>query len=85
VDVDDPDGLAQAAAAVRALVEAYRGLAGDDRDTPVAVRSSATAEDTEAASFAGMNETFLNMPPRARSRGPRVREIADPGAGSLAR
>ena len=27
----------------------------------VAVRSSATAEDTEAASFAGMNETFLNM------------------------
>ena len=30
-------------------------------DTPVAVRSSATAEDTEAASFAGMNETFLNV------------------------
>ncbi|HJV30289.1 MAG TPA: phosphoenolpyruvate synthase, partial [Gaiellaceae bacterium] len=28
---------------------------------PVAVRSSATAEDTEAASFAGMNETFLNV------------------------
>jgi len=27
---------------------------------PVAVRSSATAEDTAAASFAGMNETFLN-------------------------
>ena len=27
----------------------------------VSVRSSATAEDTEAASFAGMNETFLNM------------------------
>ncbi len=27
----------------------------------MAVRSSATAEDTEAASFAGMNETFLNV------------------------
>ena len=27
----------------------------------MAVRSSATAEDTEAASFAGMNETFLNI------------------------
>ena len=25
------------------------------------MRSSATAEDTEAASFAGMNETFLNV------------------------
>jgi pyruvate,water dikinase len=30
------------------------------RDVKVAVRSSATAEDTEAASFAGMNETFTN-------------------------
>ncbi len=30
-------------------------------DAPVAVRSSATAEDTESASFAGMNETFLNV------------------------
>ena len=28
---------------------------------PVAVRSSATAEDTAATSFAGMNETFLNI------------------------
>ena len=36
-------------------------LAGDTHDAPVAVRSSATAEDTEAASFAGMNETFLNV------------------------
>ena len=27
----------------------------------VAVRSSATAEDTASASFAGMNETFLNV------------------------
>ena len=36
----------------------YRSL-GSDR--PVAVRSSATAEDTAAASFAGMNETFTNV------------------------
>lgn len=28
---------------------------------PVAVRSSATSEDTAAASFAGMNESFLNV------------------------
>ena len=33
----------------------------DSDDVPVAVRSSATAEDTEAASFAGMNETLLNV------------------------
>ncbi len=33
---------------------------GGDSDAPVAVRSSATAEDTEAASFASMNETYLN-------------------------
>jgi pyruvate,water dikinase len=35
--------------------------AGADNELPVAVRSSATAEDTEAASLAGMNETFLNI------------------------
>ncbi len=43
---------------------AYVGLvddAGVGDDTPVAVRSSATAEDTADTSFAGMNETFLNV------------------------
>jgi pyruvate,water dikinase len=73
VDVDDPAALEEAAREVRALVEstpvpepvadavraAYDELGGGD--TPVAVRSSATAEDTEAASFAGMNETYLNV------------------------
>ena len=44
-----------------AIRNAYDELAADDPHTPVAVRSSATAEDTEAASFAGMNETFLNI------------------------
>jgi pyruvate, water dikinase len=48
-----------------AIVSAYETLAGADRaggdpDVAVAVRSSATAEDTASASFAGMNETFLN-------------------------
>ena len=39
----------------------FSELTGDDPDAPVAVRSSATAEDTESPSFAGMNETFLNV------------------------
>jgi pyruvate,water dikinase len=74
VDVDDAEALQRAADDVRAMVreqpvpEAIEGelrsalaeLVGD-ADAPVAVRSSATAEDTEAASFAGMNETFLNV------------------------
>ena len=41
--------------------DAYAQLCGGEADAPVAVRSSATAEDTESASFAGMNETFLNV------------------------
>ena len=74
VDVDDADALQRAAEEVRSLVAqepvpdevereiraALSELAGDD-ETAVAVRSSATAEDTEAASFAGMNETYLNV------------------------
>lgn len=75
VDVDDTQELERAALEVRemverepvpewlasAITEAYGELAGHDDDAPVAVRSSATAEDTESASFAGMNETFLNV------------------------
>jgi pyruvate,water dikinase len=75
VDVDDTAALERATLAVREMIEnepvpdeiveeinaAYDKLSGDDKDPPVAVRSSATAEDTEAASFAGMNETFLNV------------------------
>ena len=45
----------------REIGVAYEQLAHDDPQTPVAVRSSATAEDTAATSFAGMNETFLNI------------------------
>ena len=40
------------------VLEAYRAL-GDN--VPVAVRSSATAEDCIGASFAGQQETFLNV------------------------
>jgi pyruvate,water dikinase len=56
-----------------AVTAAYEGLAGAGSErreaadggagagpVPVAVRSSATAEDTAQTSFAGMNETFLN-------------------------
>src|SRR4028119_700988 len=45
-------------AAVRA---AYDRLAGDDAGASFAVRSSATAEDLPDASFAGQQETFLNV------------------------
>src|ERR1700740_22208 len=40
---------------------AYQKLARRDGDVPVAVRSSATAEDLPDASFAGQQETFLNI------------------------
>ncbi|MDX1437310.1 MAG: PEP/pyruvate-binding domain-containing protein, partial [Anaerolineales bacterium] len=42
------------------LVSAYNGLA-EGGSEPVAVRSSATAEDLPQASFAGQQETFLNV------------------------
>ncbi len=40
------------------IVERYRALG---ENVPVAVRSSATAEDLAGASFAGQQETFLNV------------------------
>jgi pyruvate, water dikinase len=76
LDVDDTAALERASHEVRAEVEnepfpswlaerirgAYLELVGaDDAEAPVAVRSSATAEDSESASFAGMNETLLNV------------------------
>ena len=47
-----PDAVAEA------VGKAYRELG---QDVPVAVRSSATAEDLPAASFAGQHDTFLNV------------------------
>jgi pyruvate,water dikinase len=71
VDVDDPTALNDAAAELRELVHgaglpaalherllaAYDGLGRP----AVAVRSSATAEDTASTSFAGMNETYTDV------------------------
>jgi pyruvate,water dikinase len=75
VDVEDTAALQTASVAAREMVDAapmpealrqeirsrYEQLLGEDTDGPVAVRSSATAEDTAETSFAGMNETFLNI------------------------
>ena len=45
-----------------AIIEAYRDLGGQtDHAADVAVRSSATAEDLPDASFAGQQETYLNV------------------------
>lgn len=45
------------------IIEAYKGLSAeyDQEFTDVAVRSSATAEDLPDASFAGQQETYLNV------------------------
>lgn len=45
----------------QAVEQAWQQLAGDDDNFAVAVRSSATAEDLPDASFAGQQETFLNV------------------------
>ena len=44
-----------------AIESSYAELCADDADIAVAVRSSATAEDLPDASFAGQQETFLNI------------------------
>src|SRR2546421_1800826 len=49
-----PTGVADA------IIKAYRTL-GDGNAIPVAVRSSATAEDLPFASFAGQQDTYLNV------------------------
>jgi len=41
--------------------DAFQKLQADDQDMAVAVRSSATAEDLPDASFAGQQETYLNV------------------------
>jgi pyruvate,water dikinase len=55
-NLEFPDDLRQA------IVAAYRALEGQyGKDADVAVRSSATAEDLPDASFAGQQETYLNI------------------------
>ncbi|HEX5996589.1 MAG TPA: PEP/pyruvate-binding domain-containing protein, partial [Jiangellales bacterium] len=57
IDADFPPHIADA------VTGAYRTLAGrlEREDPDVAVRSSGTAEDLPEASFAGQQETFLNI------------------------
>jgi phosphoenolpyruvate synthase/pyruvate phosphate dikinase len=73
LDAQDLPGVQSASAEIRArieglpfpselhavLVEAYRELSERELDTPVAVRSSATTEDSADASFAGLQDTYL--------------------------
>lgn len=44
-----------------AIHDAYKKLSGGNNEVSFAVRSSATAEDMPDASFAGQQETFLNV------------------------
>jgi pyruvate,water dikinase len=75
LDTEDVRALAAAGAEIRAMVEAqpfpadlekairdeFLRLQGSNSEASFAVRSSATAEDLPDASFAGQQETFLNV------------------------
>ncbi len=75
LDVEDVRALAVVGAEIRGLVEAqpfppelekgiresFATLSAGNADATFAVRSSATAEDLPDASFAGQQETFLNV------------------------
>jgi pyruvate, water dikinase len=75
LDTDDVQRLAAVGQEIRAAVvaqpfpadldadirAAYAQLSGNDENSSFAVRSSATAEDLPDASFAGQQETFLNV------------------------
>ncbi len=75
LDTEDSEALQAAAAEAAGMVrdepipdwlaesvqQAYADLGGNGSQPPVAVRSSAIGEDSGDASFAGMNETFLNV------------------------
>lgn len=74
-DIEDIQALSRAGAKIRewivqtplqpalqeAIYAAYQQLSIDDSQASFAVRSSATAEDMPDASFAGQQETFLNV------------------------
>jgi pyruvate,water dikinase len=57
------EGLAMPKEMEKAILDAHRSLANEvgKKDLAVAVRSSATAEDLPGASFAGQQDTFLNV------------------------
>jgi len=74
-DVDDPAQLGDASRQIKSLIQRgkisnvvgkeiisnYKKLSGIMKHALVAVRSSATAEDAPGTSFAGQQETFLNV------------------------
>ncbi len=75
LNIDDVVSLAATGAQIRqwvldaefqpelnsAIESAFAEMSGDNASMSVAVRSSATAEDLPEASFAGQQETFLNI------------------------
>lgn len=75
LNIDDVVALAEAGARIRqwildaefqpelniAIDSAFADMSGNNENMAVAVRSSATAEDLPEASFAGQQETFLNI------------------------
>ena len=75
LDIEDVQALAAAGHDIRCWIleatcpddleqeirAAYASLAGENPQLAVAVRSSATAEDLPDASFAGQQETYLNV------------------------
>ena len=75
LDVDDVPALANAGSKIRSWINAtpfqpeldkaievaYAQMTADNSGMKLAVRSSATAEDLPDASFAGQQETFLNI------------------------
>ncbi|MGY4580921.1 phosphoenolpyruvate synthase/pyruvate phosphate dikinase [Ewingella americana] len=75
IDVDDIAQLTKAGTQIRQWIvetpfqpelekdirQAYQQLSEGEKDASFAVRSSATAEDMPDASFAGQQETFLNV------------------------
>src|SRR4051812_24607174 len=75
LDVEDVRALAEAGAEIRrwvvetplpadlqqAISEEFARISAGDPQASFAVRSSATAEDLPDASFAGQQETFLNV------------------------
>ncbi len=87
LDIEDVEKLAEAGARIRGWVlstpfpvrlqeeiaRGYEQMCSNGVDVAVAVRSSATAEDLPEASFAGQQETFLNV----RGRDAVVRAVHD--------
>jgi pyruvate, water dikinase len=76
LNIDDVKELAKAGTEIRqwitqapfqeeleqSIIDAYQSMSADNKDgVSVAVRSSATAEDLPDASFAGQQETYLNV------------------------